>query len=207
MIETITRFRNEEQEQHDIGLENDEELAPGYQLLSGAISMGQKLHMGLVKNVSNTKQVKDKVIKEELACTMASSCLVPSTLVVVTAANKACLAYSRGAMKTRSINTEILFNLSSSSNITDSLNKFGGQDADTTFLVVSVDKGLDEDKDVIEGDWVDTSNLSDQINEDLLVKVHRLKVDTPGQSLCSPSNPSSPPSTATPSWWGTCTTR
>ena len=92
LIETITRFRNEEQEHHDIGLENDKELAPAYQLLSGAIkigftknkqqshcmlfrfsdrimncsvemsSMGQKLHMGLVKNVSNTKQVKDKVI-------------------------------------------------------------------------------------------------------------------------------------------------
>ena len=49
------------------------------------------LHMGWVKNVSITKQVKDKVIKGELACPMVRSCLVPSTLVVVTAANKACL--------------------------------------------------------------------------------------------------------------------
>ena len=85
-------------------------------------------------------RAKDKVIMGELAYPMVRSCLVPSTLVVVTAANKACLKYSRGAMKTRSINTEILFNLSSSSKITDSLNKFGGQDADTTFLVVSVYK-------------------------------------------------------------------
>jgi hypothetical protein len=96
--------------------------------------------MGWVKNVSITKQVKDNVIKGELACPMVRSCLVLSTLVVVTAANKDCLKYSRWAMKTRSINTEILFNLSSSSKITDSLNKFGGQDADTTFLVVSVYK-------------------------------------------------------------------
>ena len=79
---------------------------------------------------------------------------MPSTLVVVTAANKACLAYSRGAMKTRSINTEIFFNLSSSSNISGSLYKFGGQDTNTTFLDVSVDKGFDEAKEVIEDHYV-----------------------------------------------------
>ena len=91
-------------------------------------------------------------------------------------------------MNARSINTEFWFNLSSISNITDSLNKFGGQDTDTTFLVVSVDKGLDEAKEVIEGHWVDTSNLSEQVNKDLLVKVHKLKVEELSDltgSLCS----------------------
>jgi len=42
LIETITKFRNEEQEHHDIGLENDAELAPAYQALSGAIKVGCK---------------------------------------------------------------------------------------------------------------------------------------------------------------------
>ena len=32
LIETITKFRDEEQEHHDIGLENDAELAPAYQV-------------------------------------------------------------------------------------------------------------------------------------------------------------------------------
>ena len=39
LIETITKFRDEEQEHHDIGLENDAELAPAYQLLSGGIKV------------------------------------------------------------------------------------------------------------------------------------------------------------------------
>eukprot|EP00092_Neocalanus_flemingeri_P108081 GFUD01138744.1.p2 GENE.GFUD01138744.1~~GFUD01138744.1.p2 ORF type:complete len:105 (-),score=40.46 GFUD01138744.1:156-470(-) len=90
-------------------------------------STEQKLYLGLITQVSNTMQVREKVIKGELDCTMIRSCLVPSYLVVATAANKACLAKSRGNMKTRSLNTEILFNMSSSSNITDSLNKFGGK--------------------------------------------------------------------------------
>ena len=40
LIETITKFRDEEQEHHDIGLEHDAELAPAYQALSGAIKVG-----------------------------------------------------------------------------------------------------------------------------------------------------------------------
>ena len=37
LIDVITKFRDEEQEHHDIGLENDAELAPAYQVLSGVI--------------------------------------------------------------------------------------------------------------------------------------------------------------------------
>lgn len=151
-------------------------------------STGQRLHLGLVTNVTNTELVRQKVIKGELNCTIVRSCLVPSTLVVATAANKACLAHSRGNMKTRSINTEILFNMSSSTNISDSLNKFGGQDSDTTFLVVCVDNDLSAAKEVINGDWIDANNLEKQVNKELLSKVHKLKseelLDLTG-SLCS----------------------
>lgn len=40
LIETITQFRNEEQEHHDIGLEHDAEQAPMYEALSGVIKLG-----------------------------------------------------------------------------------------------------------------------------------------------------------------------
>ena len=91
-------------------------------------------------------------------------------------------------MRTRSINTEILFNMSSSTNIRDSLNQFGGQDSDTTFLVASLDKELDVAKEVIEGEWGDINDLSKQINEKLLTKLHKLKSDELSDltgSLCS----------------------
>jgi len=51
LIETITRFRNEEQEHHDIGLEHDAELAPAYQLLSGAIKVGCKTAIWISERV------------------------------------------------------------------------------------------------------------------------------------------------------------
>merc|ERR1712107_455499 len=51
LIATISKFRDEEQEHHDIGLENDAELAPAYQLLSGGIKVGCKAAIWLSERV------------------------------------------------------------------------------------------------------------------------------------------------------------
>lgn len=42
LIETITQFRNEEQEHHDIGLEHEAEQAPMYEALTSVIKIGCK---------------------------------------------------------------------------------------------------------------------------------------------------------------------
>ena len=102
---------------------------------------------------------------------------------------QACLAESRNNMRTRSLNTEILFCLSSSNNISDSLNKFGGQESDTAFLVASVDQGLGQAREVIVGDWAeDLTSLPSLTDRQLLTKLHKLKppelTDLEG-SLCS----------------------
>ena len=51
LVETITKFRDEEQEHHDIGLEHDAELAPAYQALSGAIKVGCKTAIWLSERI------------------------------------------------------------------------------------------------------------------------------------------------------------
>merc|ERR1719150_3155884 len=102
-------------------------------------------------------ELRQKVIGGQLDCVLVKPCLVPSCLVLATAANKACLARSRASMRTRSVNTEILFNLSSSSNISDSLTKFGAAgDGDTAVLVAAVgeEARLEEARQAAQGDWV-----------------------------------------------------
>ena len=42
LVKTISRFRDEEQEHHDIGLDHDAEQAVAYPLLSSAIKVGCK---------------------------------------------------------------------------------------------------------------------------------------------------------------------
>ena len=51
LIETITKFRDEEQEHHDIGLDHGAELAPAYQALSGVIKVGCKTAIWLSERI------------------------------------------------------------------------------------------------------------------------------------------------------------
>ena len=80
---------------------------------------------------------------------LVKSSLIPSPLVVAVAANKADLARKRGNMKTRSVQTETLYNLSSSKNITESLKNFGGGDSDQSFVVAGFGVGLEAARGVI----------------------------------------------------------
>ena len=91
-------------------------------------------------------------------------------------------------MRTRSVNTEVLFNLSSSSNISDSLQRLGVGDGDTEMLVVGVDSDIEEVRGVVAGDWVELGRLASLLDKNALTKLHKLKPeefqDLTG-SLCS----------------------
>ena len=89
--------------------------------------------------------------------------------------SQACLSEKRGTMKTRSVNTEVLYNLSSSKNITDSLVKFGVGDADTALVVAVVDNSLDRVREVVKGDWVDVENVRSGCDTALIAKTHKLR--------------------------------
>lgn len=51
LVETIERFRQEELEHRDIGLDNDAEQAAGYPILSAAIKNGSKLAIWLAARI------------------------------------------------------------------------------------------------------------------------------------------------------------
>lgn len=51
MIELLKSFRDEEQEHHDIGLEEDAELAPAYELLTFLIKQGCKIAINVSEKI------------------------------------------------------------------------------------------------------------------------------------------------------------
>ena len=109
-----------------------------------------QLTIGYVKSVENAKEVRKLLMSGGLPDTLlVKSSLIPSPLVVAVAANKADLAQKRGNMKTRSVQTETLYNLSSSKNITESLKNFGGGDSDQSFVVAGFGVGLEAARGVI----------------------------------------------------------
>ena len=67
--------------------------------------------------------------------------------------------------------------MSSSTKISDSLNKLGVGDAATEILVAGVDKDLEELKQTVVGDWVDVGLLDKYLDDQALTKLHKLKPD------------------------------
>ena len=48
---TISKFRDDELEHHDIGIEHDAENAPGYKVMSKVIELGCKTAIAISKKV------------------------------------------------------------------------------------------------------------------------------------------------------------
>lgn len=120
------------------------------------------IKMQLFENVKNTPEVRKKVMSGELQCCIIKPQLICDPLHVVVAANKALTSKKQ---TTKSIFTEILFNLSPSTNISQSLLKFGIDDKDKNLLVVTLQKKTSDDAKTleifssVEGNVLDISEL------------------------------------------------
>lgn len=73
-------------------------------------------------------RLRQRVVSGEWRCTALKARLVLAPLQLAVAANRAAVAHARGALVTRSVYSELLYNLSLSKNISQSLSKFGVED-------------------------------------------------------------------------------
>ena len=119
------------------------------------------LCMKLYRDVKNAPQLRKNVQEGRLKCCLLKPNLIVDAFQVVVAANKALTAEK---LKTKSEYTEILFNLSVSKNITQSLQMFGIEDSSNEILVVALKKADDEDVNEafgqVRGEEVDLEELS-----------------------------------------------
>lgn len=92
-----------------------------------------------VKNIKSLKENLCSIFKDKSPVLICSKLIVDPFQIVV-AANNAYLSYENSSMKTKSVATEILFNLSSSKNINQSLKETSANDEDEDMIVALVSK-------------------------------------------------------------------
>ncbi|KZC07240.1 PREDICTED: EKC/KEOPS complex subunit TPRKB-like [Dufourea novaeangliae] len=137
----------------------------------------------LFTNVQNPEEVRAKVINGELCCSAIKAALIVDPFQVLVAANKAVVNEKMCQLTTKSVYTELLFNLSISKNISRSLAEFGINDHDKNILIAQIHK-MDDEKslskaltDIVKGEQTQLSRLYEFSDVDLIKKTYKIDKD------------------------------
>ncbi|KAJ3238405.1 hypothetical protein HDU81_007886 [Chytriomyces hyalinus] len=103
----------------------------------------EEVYVMLFDQVTNAKEIKDRVVAGDGSvpdCVMVNPALVVDAFQVQVACSRAFMNQRQGTMKTKTVLTEVLFAMSPTMNIAESMKQFGISEASTSILVI-VPKG------------------------------------------------------------------
>ncbi|XP_017285419.1 EKC/KEOPS complex subunit TPRKB [Kryptolebias marmoratus] len=140
----------------------------------------------LFKQVRNATELRQKAVEGKINGALINPTMVLSPFQVLVAANKAVHLQTAGKMKTRTLNSEIIFNLSPTNNISEAFKRFGISDGNDSVLVVLVHKrdklpSLSDITAMVDGQQLpvdDVSSLSD------IAKIKKLYKIPPQEEKC-----------------------
>ncbi|XP_028398180.1 EKC/KEOPS complex subunit TPRKB-like [Dendronephthya gigantea] len=129
-------------------------------------------------HVTNFSELKEMLIKGKLEAALVNASMVPDIFPVLLAANKAVHLSEQEKMKTRSVYSEVVFNLSPSNNISESLKIFGLNEKDPAVLVVVINKGETNNTSsvisLIKGEQMPLTRLQSIADENRIKKVYKI---------------------------------
>ncbi|CAL7941300.1 unnamed protein product [Xylocopa violacea] len=136
----------------------------------------------LFKDVQNSDEIRKKVMSGELSCSIIKAAIIVDPLQIIVAANKAAINAKTNRLTTKSLYTEVLFNLSISKNILRALTEFGIHDNDKNILVVLIHKEHEKlmskiIKDSIKGEKIPISRLAEFKDLELIEKMYKIEKD------------------------------
>ncbi|KAF8164797.1 kinase binding protein CGI-121-domain-containing protein [Crassisporium funariophilum] len=151
-------------------------------------------HVALFRNVSNAGTLKKRIIaastaegqhgeqeRDAVNFAFIDARLITSKLLIETAISQAILAESQGALRTKTVHSEILFNLNPTHNITEAIRRYGVSESNTDVIVVKIDsrdlapETVEENmKAVIDGTVVQLSELEGVTDWPSVKKYHKL---------------------------------
>lgn len=144
------------------------------------LEFGVALHLRLFSNVKNTRELRSGVMSGQLLCALIKPKLLVDPFQLVIAANKAVVRQNVSSLVTKSIYTEILFNLSPSKNITQGLTKFGVGDDDTDIFVLVIPNSDEELQEVlrqVDGEMRPIEDAKEMLSINEVIKTYSIHND------------------------------
>ncbi|XP_058481804.1 EKC/KEOPS complex subunit TPRKB [Solea solea] len=144
----------------------------------------QRVTQTLFKEVKNAAELRQSAVEGKINGALINPTMLVDPFQVMVAANKAVHFQKTGKMKTRSLYSEIIFNLSPTNNISEAFKRFGISDADDSVMIVVVHDKNETQQDIaakVDGRQVpveDVSSLSDP------AKIKKLYKITPQEEKC-----------------------
>ncbi|XP_016384513.1 EKC/KEOPS complex subunit Tprkb-like [Sinocyclocheilus rhinocerous] len=140
----------------------------------------------LFKDVKNATELRKMAVNGEIKGALINPSMVVDAFQILVAANKAVHLHKSGKMKTRSLYSEIIFNLSPTNNISEAFKRFGISDSDSAVLIVLVhnkDETLNIDNIIskVDGQQIAVDRVSD-LND--VAKIKKLYKVAPQEEKC-----------------------
>lgn len=133
----------------------------------------------LFTQVKNAAHLRKMLMSGDLKCCLMKAHLICDPFQVVVAANKAAVSEKFSKLITKSVHTEILYNLSVSKNITQSLINFGIADSDSDIVLGLIHDEDEETKlesivQLVEGQTDQIKNLCNVRDVEKIKKVYKI---------------------------------
>ncbi|KAK2166492.1 hypothetical protein NP493_1318g00010 [Ridgeia piscesae] len=137
------------------------------------------ISVALFESVANCNDLKKLAMTGELDATLLNPSMIVDTFQILVACNKALHLDRCKKRVTRTLHSEVIYNLSPSKNISDAFRKFGMGDKDTSVLLVqihSLRKGtLSEVAEHVQGEMVDLSRLQEVSDVNKIKKIYKVQ--------------------------------
>ncbi|KAI0719219.1 CGI-121-domain-containing protein [Fomitopsis betulina] len=152
------------------------------------------VHLALFHNVANAPHIRQRIVRasqlatpegdqerEALNFAFIDARLIASLLHLQTAVHQAILAEVQGALRTKTVHSEIIWALSPNNNITEAIRRFGVSDTATSLFVVRVGgpgTSIEDDmKAVVAGDVLPLADLPKLTDWATVKKYYKLNAD------------------------------
>lgn len=140
----------------------------------------KQLSVYLYQNVKNIEEIHKKLLSKEISCCIVKANLVLDPFQIAIAANKAVLNEKYGQMVTRSLYTEVIYCLSRTKNISQSLATFGISSDAKDILVIFIHNPEDKEFteklvfDCINGERIPISKLPEFSDLKLIKSTYKI---------------------------------